>query len=433
MRADQLTRANGFRQVVQTLTGPGHRGPTGLSLHTNTAIEAKLRWLKTSKASASSRGSDDPDALDVDLSDAFPSSAESLSRSTPKFIVIFTHEHMTEMLERRGFTALLAGKGFRQTSVILDTSDAFLHRMSITDESLFASEHSLRPSERFLIDYYARRHRRWRAESITSVQLARRLLDSGSWAELHERTGEVRSPYMSLQTAERVKSVVSNLLNACTPSSKSGHGLDVIEIAWLQAQSPLAKSASFSKLPGQRFPGLGLGHELGSLFEQVAVAGRTTDGLICLPFAFHNALYYARAGYHFLSPAFEAYFRMAATFSTKHLLEPHGLVFAAWAWTNGHVKRIVEDADGVEESRGTEVWSPEEQVLPSGMALHSLFDSPAYAGLLQECISLYDPATGSIELEGKKHRLELDLEGAVEIWQYSKDPHLRSRASRLSD
>jgi hypothetical protein len=42
-------------------------------------------------------------------------------------------------------------------------------------------------------------------------------------------------------------------------------------------------------LPGQRFPGLGLGREVASLMESMATESHVTDALLNFPFHYHNS------------------------------------------------------------------------------------------------------------------------------------------------
>ncbi len=86
--------------------------------------------------------------------------------------------------------------------------------------------------------------------------------------------------------------------------------LDATVVEFLFMQNPLARFAAHRRqLPGQNFPGLGLGKEMLAL---LSFAGKKTnrDMLVENPQYLHNALIYFKAGMRFLSPHCEAFFEI---------------------------------------------------------------------------------------------------------------------------
>lgn len=144
-------------------------------------------------------------------------------------------------------------------------------------------------------------------------------------------------------------------------------GLDVLSVLavhWLALQNPRARfTAAKPQLPGQVYPGLGLGR---CVFERLHLWARTwgKDGLVNLPEYFHNAVFYS-AMFRFLSPrrqgAFEALQR-----DLRHL----HVAVASSAVAEG---RVFESS-----SQEPLEWEPAEMVASLGEPLKRYLASPEY-------------------------------------------------------
>ncbi|KAM0753019.1 hypothetical protein T439DRAFT_323632 [Meredithblackwellia eburnea MCA 4105] len=459
----------------------------GLSIHNKSAATATLstthsgfslvdleRWILESKPAkwwtgdSSSPAHNSPSAsavqhapgLDIDLSDAFPdlsplntpaniestssSRATSTSASHSKFLNYYTSDQLIHLLSTSGVLSSLASKGYTNPSLVFDTSDPFLHRLSLVDERLFVSPGiSLLSTERFLIDLYMKRRREWGLDSIVAYQLMNRLVTAGSWEKLRDMTGEIRSPFVGIEGARETLVFLQEFVPKAAKSAKKGTGhLDVSEIAWMQMHDPFAP-VTRDLLPGQRFPGLGLGRQIASLMEAMATTSRVTDALVNFPFHFHNAVAYESLGYIHLDPIYQAYVSwLSSQMAPYH--EIHGYAFVSWAVSLGHVRRITEeqvdlnnpDAGWRRLSNRLERWSPSEQLYPTGTALSSLLESKEWKRLNEKYRAVFDK-DGGANLEGvtigadaedetqrkrklRRARLIIDEEGCPEIWKYSK-------------
>jgi len=72
-------------------------------------------------------------------------------------------------------------------------------------------------------------------------------------------------------------------------------------LEWLTLQNPLLEfSKDYTPLPGQKYPGLGLGRKFFDLFEYLARLNNN-DGILAFPAYFHNAILFLR-DFYFLNP-----------------------------------------------------------------------------------------------------------------------------------
>jgi hypothetical protein len=129
-----------------------------------------------------------------------------------------------------------------------------------------------------------------------------------------------------------------------------------LHVKWLRMQNPLAAPHPDKPLlPGQQFPGLGLGRELMALLQMMAVR-LDLDGVVELPERLHNAvLYFVR--FRFLDPVFQG----TLTAILRDCLE-RNLSDLAWGVECGALLDRV--------TRKPFRWLPREQVLPrTGPAL----------------------------------------------------------------
>jgi hypothetical protein len=143
-------------------------------------------------------------------------------------------------------------------------------------------------------------------------------------------------------------------------------GLDVLcflEVGWVALQDPRARfTRARPRLPGQRFPGLGVGRILVDLLRSWACAWGK-DGLLNHPEHFHNAVFYASL-FRFLSPReqgrFEALRRDLARLTVAKASE------------------AIEAGRVAEASGRAFRWRPGAMVAPVSEELRAHLASPAY-------------------------------------------------------
>lgn len=176
-----------------------------------------------------------------------------------KFLNYYTAEALVSLLESSGVLSALAELSYTSPSLIFDTSDPYQHRLSLVDASLFSGSIPLSSQERFLIDLFMKRRRRWGLDGMVCYQLLRRVVKAGGWEGLREMTGEIRAPYVGIEGAREGAEFLEREVAKWSKGAKKGGGeWDVTEIAWMQMHDPLSRDTR-PLLPGQRFPGLGLG------------------------------------------------------------------------------------------------------------------------------------------------------------------------------
>jgi len=147
-------------------------------------------------------------------------------------------------------------------------------------------------------------------------------------------------------------------------SNISGKTLTLIVIEWLTLQNPMAQfKPNRARLPGQKYPGLGVGRKVLKIFINMCVRLKT-DGLLNIPEHYHNAEFYGRSFKHF-NPQIEGYFR-----AIQRDLCHFGLYKLTWAIEWGC---LIETITG-----NCWKWFPDEQVLPVSDVLKKHFNSHNY-------------------------------------------------------
>ena len=219
-------------------------------------------------------------------------------------------------------------------------------------------------------------------------------------------------------------------------------------------------------LPGQRFPGLGLGRQVASVMEQMAEKSHVTDGLLNFPFHFYQSIAYSARGYKHIDPVYEAYTKWMQSQLGPFLAE-HGFCFVAWGVSMGFCRRITEVSiasegrdEGSEVEKGKEEWkivssrlerySPQEQIYSTSPSMASFMNSKEYVRLYEKYLKIL-MKDGGANLEGvdmvsaaehlgstsvenaapgggrKRSRLIIDIENCPELWKYSENPLYRTR------
>lgn len=145
------------------------------------------------------------------------------------------------------------------------------------------------------------------------------------------------------------------------------HGLEVLSflaIHWLSLQHPKGRfSAQRPRLPGQRYPGLGLGKRL---YERMRTWARDwgKDGLLNFPEYYHNAVFYSSL-FRFLSPVRQGRFEaLGRDLAALHVAAASAAVDAG---------RVREEPHG-----GVFAWEPGEMVAPLTRTLLDYLESDDY-------------------------------------------------------
>ena len=154
------------------------------------------------------------------------------------------------------------------------------------------------------------------------------------------------------------------------PASGDTMDMDTLVIDWLVFQNPRAEfSPDRPKLPGQKYPGLGIMRpSMQAILDLARQTGK--EAVINIPEYYHNAVLYS-AGFHFFSPFVEGRFR-----ALKEFLGSLKLAEASHAVSSGKIWN---------ETKGEVfVWKPHEQVLGITDRVKNYFNSQEYEGPVKE-------------------------------------------------
>lgn len=141
--------------------------------------------------------------------------------------------------------------------------------------------------------------------------------------------------------------------------------IPVLTIEWLQMQNPRAEfSATRPPLPGQRYPGLGVGVQVLQLLRN-ACRRLGLEALVTVPAYFHNAMFYSEA-FAYFDPSYQGRFLAM----TRDILPQAfaSVAAASWALQWKMVVRSDKDDEPVE-------WFHDAMVSPVSERLQSFFDS----------------------------------------------------------
>lgn len=153
-------------------------------------------------------------------------------------------------------------------------------------------------------------------------------------------------------------------------SKLNGNKYDVLTVEWLKMQNPRAKfSKQRPKLPGQEFPGLGIGSEA---LELLIMAARRLGllGVINIPDHYHNAFFYSKI-FNYENPRDEAKLHaLIRDTKGRHISN------VAWAIE----RRILIDKNKNEPFK----WFIKRQVLPLTREWYKLYRSKEYKNYVRK-------------------------------------------------
>jgi hypothetical protein len=142
-------------------------------------------------------------------------------------------------------------------------------------------------------------------------------------------------------------------------------------LEWMTLQNPLKQFApERAPLPGQKYPGLGLGSKVIELFVHLAKVTKN-QGILAFPAYFHNAILFSRR-FHFLNP-----YKAGEVDALRTAMPKVPFKDLAWMVHMGCLK---------DESGNTYEWKSEEQIYPLSQELKKYFDSPAYRNAYKEAL-----------------------------------------------
>jgi hypothetical protein len=203
-------------------------------------------------------------------------------------------------------------------------------------------------------------------------------LAARGYPEVEVRIGAVAGEHRLLVRARRGRVSLVDLRLAEASSRVEEplarrQGLDVLSvltILWLALQHPRGRfTRERPRLPGQRFPGLGLSKPLVlRLLHWARAWGK--DGLVTVPQYYHNAVFYS-AIFRFLSPDRQGRFE-----ALRRDLARLPVARASALVESG----LVAPTPGDEPF----VWTPADMATPLTAPLRAYFDSAEYAGAVAE-------------------------------------------------
>lgn len=142
-----------------------------------------------------------------------------------------------------------------------------------------------------------------------------------------------------------------------------------LSLEWLTLQNPLQEfTEEKTPLPGQKYPGLGLGKKIVDLFIYLARLNRN-DGILAFSSYFHNALLFSRY-FNFINPEKKAEILAIRKMFSK-------LSFKELAWIV-HLDCLKIGGKDIYK------WTAEEQVYPMNKLLEKYFSSREYKNKVRD-------------------------------------------------
>ncbi len=259
---------------------------------------------------------------------------EGNGRSSPYFLGFYSSSGIQYALEKYGFFKFLKEKGYENIKLTINTKDPFKQRVAIYYET--------EKPENLLVELVVKR------KHIT-----------------------IHSPF---------------------PSTMHGRNYEVIAVEWLLMQNPKGKfSSEKPRLPGQKYPGLGIGDMTMEIL--VIMSGRLrTAGLLNRPEHFHNAQIYS-SQFRFIDPVDEAKRRAIS----RDLLPYHSLSVVSWAID---LKCVTENGKRFE-------WHGTDQIIPIDRDLKGYFHSRKYKRFVEELSMEYHYKMDKSLLEKKMNEIKI--------------------------
>lgn len=175
------------------------------------------------------------------------------------------------------------------------------------------------------------------------------------------------------------------------PSRIHGRTFELIAVEWLCMQNPRGKfSPERPRLPGQKFPGLGMGEEVMELL--IIMCGRLrTAGLLNVPEYFHNAHMYTPQ-FKYLDPMYAGKRQAIA----RDLLPKYSLSEVSWAIDFGCVL----------ENGKPFKWFVADQIIPLDRDLKEYFNSKDYVRTCKQVADNHSYTLDEAKWQINKNRIQ---------------------------
>jgi hypothetical protein len=148
--------------------------------------------------------------------------------------------------------------------------------------------------------------------------------------------------------------------------------LSLLSIEWILMQHIRGRfTPERRRLPGQNYPGLGIGNQVVALLSWVAKIMHK-DGLMNVPEYFHNAIFYSK-WFNFIDPRIQGDMEAIYEQLTAKGRDICDISFAAF------FDCLVEEKTGAPLP-----WRPHEQIMPISQTLEDYFAHPTYERLVEE-------------------------------------------------
>lgn len=269
--------------------------------------------------------------------------------------------------------------------------------VAMSYDDLFGTEVTQRGSSYFL-GYYSREGIKYALEKFGLFkELKKRGFDN------FQLTVSTRDPYKQRVAIYYEKKDPEHLLGELVvkrkhvtvyppfPTLIQGRNFEMIAVEWLCMQNPRGKfSEKRPRLPGQKYPGLGLGDMVMEIL--ILMCGRLrTAGLLNVPEHFHNAQMYSPQ-FRYLDPLYEAKRRAIA----RDLMPRYPLAVISWAID---LKCVTENGKPFE-------WFIADQVIPLDRDLKEYFQSKNYIQYVNHTAQQYRYELDEAKWQEKQSQIE---------------------------
>ncbi len=243
----------------------------------------------------------------------------------------------------------------------------------LTEEEVFGQLEKSEDSSSLFLWRYSHRQMTHRLERAGILSRVRELgyrspvmtfgVEEGVHLLILETPGE-KAPLMDLRLSEESRLVADSM--QCSLGSDP---LSLLVVQWVSLQHVQGSFASERPaLPGQSYPGLGLGRKLYLVLWRIA-RDLGKDALSAYPMYYHNALYYAE-GFSYLSPRKQGEL-LALKRDLGHLpLKEASEGIQKGRFSKGHAGELME-------------WSPGEMFAPVSKRVKTYFASSDYRETVQ--------------------------------------------------
>ncbi|KAI3659527.1 hypothetical protein MP638_003347 [Amoeboaphelidium occidentale] len=281
------------------------------------------------------------------------------SRGDSKLLSKYSLEDLEHYCQSLGLNDALKQKGINDFFITIDTGDDFVHKFFIWLGPKDVNAAHKMEDKRLLVELVLRR--------VTNVVV---LKNYGKSINMIISAVTDLSQLANMEDS-RAKRLIDTLQKAlkCMKSLESLSEPDFIIIEWMKMQDPRRELSPYEQsqlLPGQDYPSLGIAkvfHE--ALIHLAHKAER--DAFINIPLYLHNAIFYHNAGYKFINPVFEAFFRVFLKHFAKEIKQD-GILRLSMAVLRGEL--YIKSQNG---TKTKVIWKGEEMALPISQRFEDYF------------------------------------------------------------